>query len=155
MTALPLTFDLADDAATRAFGARLSAILKAGDMVCLSGELGAGKTTLARGLIMALTGTGEVPSPTYTLVQTYAGPEFEIWHFDLYRLKSSDEIWELGVEDAFYDGVCLIEWPSRLGALKPEGTLDIDIKFDGAEEMAGRKATLTFPPYWEERLHDL
>ncbi|MEE9348263.1 MAG: tRNA (adenosine(37)-N6)-threonylcarbamoyltransferase complex ATPase subunit type 1 TsaE [Robiginitomaculum sp.] len=151
MTTDPLTFDLKDEAATRALGARLGARLKAGDIICLSGELGAGKTSLSRGLIMALTGAIEVPSPTYTLVQTYNAPQFEIWHFDLYRLKSPEEIWQLGVEDAFYDGACLIEWPSRLGDLRPEGTLDIEIIFNGD----GRKAIFTPPPHWEARLHDL
>ncbi len=146
------TFDLADDAQTRALGARLSGYLKAGDTLCLTGDLGAGKTTFSRGLIQALCGDDtEVPSPTYTLLQTYETPEFEIWHFDLYRIKSPTEIWELGMEDAIYDGLTLIEWPSMMGDLKPDGTLDIDIRFDGS----GRKAVLSLTPAWKARLDEL
>ena len=152
MTPHTLTFDLADDAATRGFGARLSRYLKAGDTLCLTGDLGAGKTTFSRGLIRALCGDDtEVPSPTYTLLQTYEAAEFEIWHFDLYRIKSPAEIWELGMEDAIYDGLTLIEWPSMMGDLKPEGTLDIAINFDGS----ARKAVLTLTPAWKARLNAL
>lgn len=147
-----LDFSLPDDAAMRAFGARLGPYLKAGDTICLTGDLGAGKTTLSRGLIQALCpDISEVPSPTYTLLQTYSAPGFDIWHFDLYRIKAPSEIWELGMEDAIYDGVTLIEWPQQMGDLKPDGTLDIDIRFDGA----GRKAILYLTPAWKARLHDL
>lgn len=142
---------LPDEAATQELGARLSTCLKRGDVLCLNGGLGAGKTTLSRGLIYALTGNDEVPSPTYTLVQTYEAPNFEIWHFDLYRLKSPSEVWALGIEDALYDGVCLIEWPERLGDLKPDGTIDMTIDFN--ED--GRVATLTHPAAIAERFHDL
>ncbi len=147
-----MAFDLKNDAATRAFGARLSAYLNAGDTLCLTGDLGAGKTTLSRGLIRSLSPkTTEVPSPTYTLLQTYSAPDFDIWHFDLYRLKTPSEIWELGMEDAIYDGLTLIEWPEQMGNLLPDGTLDIDIRFAGA----GRKALLSLTPAWKARLHDL
>src|SRR5689334_12245837 len=96
------TFALPDAAATEAFGARLAASLRVGDVVCLSGDLGAGKTTLARGAITAWTGVNEdAPSPTYTLVQTYDGPRGALWHVDLYRLNRPEEAWELGLEDAF------------------------------------------------------
>ena len=94
------TFILADDAATRALGAALAGLLMAGDVIALHGDLGAGKTTLTRGLIQALCGADEdVPSPTYTLVQAYDGPGFPIWHFDLYRLDRPDEVRELGWDE--------------------------------------------------------
>ena len=151
-----VTFNLTDDAATRALGGRLSAHLKAGDTLCLTGDLGAGKTTFSRGLIRALCGADtEVPSPTYTILQTYDAPDFEIWHFDLYRIKSPTEIWELGMEDAIYDGLTLIEWPSMMGDLKPDGTLDIDIRFDGPARQEARKAVLSLTPAWKARLNDL
>lgn len=139
---------LPDEAATAALGARLAGLSRSGDVICLRAELGAGKTSFSRGFIRALCGDAtEVPSPTYTLVQTYDGPEFEIWHFDLYRLKSPSEVYALGIEDALLDGVCLIEWPERLGSLSPDGTLDIEIKFD--DEC--RTAHLSFPPHWQNR----
>ena len=148
---LSVNIALPDEAATLELGARLSKRLKRGDVVCLNGGLGAGKTTLSRGLIYALTGQDEVPSPTYTLVQTYDAPDFEIWHFDLYRLKSPSEVWALGIEDALYDGVCLIEWPERLGDLKPSGTIDMTIEFEGD----GRAANITYQAAIAERFHDL
>ena len=98
---------LPDVAATLALGQRLGAQMKAGDVVCLWGDLGAGKTTLARGAIEAWTGQAEdAPSPTYTLVQTYEGPRGELWHVDLYRLKRPEDAWELGLEDAFAAAAC-------------------------------------------------
>ena len=142
---------LSDDASTRALGARLAPLLKAGDVICLTGDLGAGKTTVSRGLIMALTDATEVPSPTYTLLQSYEADEFEIWHFDLYRLEAPKDIWALGIEDALDMGVCLIEWPERLETLKPDGTLDIDIWFDDE----GRVALLSGNGHWGERLKGL
>lgn len=145
-----MRIDLPDEAATRALGVRLGAVLRAGDVATLSGPLGAGKTTLARGVVAALMGDGaETPSPTYTLVQTYAGPDFELWHFDLYRLESPEEVYELGFEDALADGACLIEWPERLGALAPPDRLDITLAPHGA----GRRADLTAAgDSWKDRL---
>src|SRR5262245_61100891 len=111
---------LADEAETRALGARLAATLSAGDCVALSGPLGVGKTSCARGAIAAWCGRDEeAPSPTFTLVQIYEGPRGALWHMDLYRLKAPEQAYELGLEDALADAVCLIEWPERLGALLP------------------------------------
>jgi len=120
---------LQDDWATRDFGAKLAKILRAGDVVCLRGDLGAGKTSLARGAIESLCNTDEVPSPTYTLVQTYIAPKFDIWHFDLYRLEEPGDVWELGIEEALDEGVCLIEWPERIENLLSGAELNIEISF--------------------------
>lgn len=140
---------LADAAATEAFGRRLGERLTLGDVVCLAGNLGAGKTTLARGVIEAWTGEQEeAPSPTYTLVQTYEGPRGELWHVDLYRLKRAEEAWELGLEDAFASAATLIEWPERLEGRLPRDRLDIDLSPDHA----GRRAALTAHGAWRERL---
>ncbi len=108
---------------------RLAPLLRTGDVVALWGGLGAGKTVLARALIRARCASAdEVPSPTFTLVQTYPPRppcQGEIWHFDLYRLNDPEEAWELGIEDAFAGGISLIEWPDRLGPLLPPGRLDV------------------------------
>jgi len=140
---------LPDPAATLAFGRRLGAVLEVGDIVCLSGNLGAGKTSLARGAIEAWTGQPEeAPSPTYTLVQTYEGAKGELWHVDLYRLKRPDDAWELGLEDAFAEAACLIEWPERLENQLPANRLDIALSPEGE----GRNAALTAHGAWRTRL---
>jgi tRNA threonylcarbamoyladenosine biosynthesis protein TsaE len=131
-----LTLDLPDEAATAALGARLGAAARAGDVIALVGDLGAGKTTLARALIQHLIGPEtEAPSPTFTLVQTYPGPDFPIWHFDLYRLNEPGEARELGLEEAV-DGLALIEWPERLGRDLPMARLEVRLSFDGAARIA-------------------
>jgi len=140
---------LPDAAATMTLGRRLAEHLTPGDVVCLSGGLGAGKTTLARGAIETWTGERqEAPSPTYTLVQMYDGPKGQLWHVDLYRLKRAEEAMELGLEDAFVEAVCLIEWPERMGALAPSDRLDVTLETDGA----GRRATLTGRGAWRARV---
>ena len=143
---------LPDAAATTALGARIGACLHVSEAVCLSGDLGAGKTTLARGAIEAWTGVREeAPSPTFTLVQAYEGPRGELWHVDLYRLKRVEEAWELGLEDAFGQAACLIEWPDRLEGLLPRDRLDIELTPDGA----GRTAILVAHGGWREKLATL
>jgi tRNA threonylcarbamoyladenosine biosynthesis protein TsaE len=140
---------LTDAAATDALGASLGALMQAGDVICLSGELGAGKTSLARGAIRVWTGSEEeAPSPTYNLVQTYEGLRGALWHCDLYRLKSAEEALEIGIVDAFGDAACLVEWPERLGDFLPRERLDIALTFDGE----GRRAELTGHGTWRERL---
>jgi len=150
MSRIIKTIDLKDEAATQALGAWLAPYLQAGDVVLLKGDLGAGKTTWARGLICALLGNVEVPSPTYTLVQTYTAPEFEIWHFDLYRLKQAEEVWELGIEEALEDGVCLIEWPERIAGYlnDTELTVALSIKDDR------RVVIISGNENWGSRLDD-
>ncbi len=113
---------------SKAFAKKLGTLLVPGDVVLFKGDLGAGKSTLIRSLIQSLCGEStDVPSPSFTLVQTYEAPSFEIWHFDFYRLEDPEEIFELGIEEAFQSGVSLIEWPERLGSLVPKNHLLIEI----------------------------
>ena len=127
----PATLTLADEAATTRLGAAVGALLKVGDAVLLYGDLGAGKSTLARGLVRALTRPDEeVPSPTFTLVQQYepASPTRPfLSHFDLYRLADAEEAFELGLEEAMDEGAIIVEWPQRLGARLPPDRLDIEL----------------------------
>lgn len=103
--------------------------LKAGDVVALYGTLGAGKTAFCRGFIQGLTHTEtDVPSPTFTLLQTYDTPLYPVYHFDMYRLKTPDEAYEIGIEDAFAEGVSLIEWPEKLGYLLPQNHIAVHIE---------------------------
>lgn len=139
--------------ATRALAARLAPLLRAGDIVALSGELGAGKTYFARAIIQALGGPAEVPSPTFTLVQTYDLKPAPVWHFDLYRLANPEDAYELDIEDAFLDAISLIEWPERLGDLLPADRLDVHLAFGDTEE--ARTITLVGGPSWDERLKAL
>lgn len=116
---------------------RLAPRLRPGDVILLSGPIGAGKTHFARALIQArLAADGraeDVPSPTFTLVQVYeAGAE--IWHADLYRLTSAEEVLELGLDEAFETAICLVEWPDRLGGLRPAGALEVTLMPDAAGE---------------------
>lgn len=147
---MSLTLILADEAATQALAVRLAPHLRAGDVVTLRGDLGAGKTALARFLIRHLAGdpAEEVPSPTFTLVQTYEHLSPPIWHFDLYRLTDPGEVVELGWEEA-RDACALVEWPERLGPLLPRDRLDIQLLLDGP---TARRAVITGHGQWESRL---
>ncbi len=120
-----ITVHLPTPEATDAFAARLAPLLTVGHVFLLEGPIGSGKTHFARALIrarLALDGAPveDVPSPTFTLVQTYDTGQCEIWHADLYRLTHPDEVEELGLLDAFDEGICLVEWPDRLGSLTPD-----------------------------------
>jgi tRNA threonylcarbamoyladenosine biosynthesis protein TsaE len=139
---------LADEAASARVGAAIARALQPGEAVCLSGPLGAGKSTLARALIRALTTPDEdVPSPTFTLVQFYDGPRLRIAHFDLYRLTSPDEAYEIGLDEALDDGAAVIEWPERLEGRLPPDRLDVEI---GLLDV-GRSLRLTPHGAWEGR----
>lgn len=146
-----MIFHLPDEAATRRFGAALAPLLRAGDVLALHGGLGAGKTTLCRGLIGALCGSDtDVPSPTYTLVQTYDGPDFPIFHFDLYRLESPDELVELGWDETQI-GLALVEWPAHAGPRLPRWRLDVLLSPDSD----ARKVELeAHGEDWQTRLHE-
>jgi tRNA threonylcarbamoyl adenosine modification protein YjeE len=141
-------FPLPDLDATAKLGAGIAGGLKTGDAVALWGELGAGKTTLARAILRALGVTGEVPSPTFTLVQSYH-TEPCIAHFDLYRLKSAREMEELGFEDALTEGAVLVEWPERAPESLPPDTLHVRMR----HESGMRNARLTGPARWESLIH--
>ena len=136
--------------ASEALGAAVGRALGPGEAVCLWGPLGAGKTTLARGLIGALAGDEEVPSPTFTLVQTYEGRAFPIAHFDLYRVERPRELDELGLDEALDEGAAVIEWPERLGDRLPPDRLDIRLELQGA----GRIARLERHGRWHGRSID-
>lgn len=146
-----LVVTLANLDATARLAAALAPLLRAGDVVALEGDLGAGKTAFARALIRELAaGDEEVPSPTFTLVQTYEAPDFDIWHFDLYRLEKPEDVFELGIEDAMAEGVTLIEWPDRLGRYLPRNRLVV--RMDYADGESARVATLSGGGDWRDRL---
>jgi len=139
---------LADEAATGALGARIAALLRAGDVITLSGPLGAGKTALARAVLRAAGHAGEVPSPTFAIVQPYDELDPPIWHCDLYRLEGPEELDELGLDSVLLDGALLVEWPERAGeAAWPQALrLRLDVREDGS-----RALTWEVPAAWEQR----
>lgn len=127
MVSFAQTYLSSNEEATESLAQTLALISRRGDTYALFGTLGAGKSVFARSFIKALTNVQEVPSPTFTLVQTYDAENFEIYHFDLYRLKSPEEIWELNMEEALYDAVTLIEWPEKMGSYLPRDIFKITI----------------------------
>ena len=149
-----LSIPLPDEAATERLGARLGALLEPGDFIALTGDLGAGKTALARATVRARLGDPdeEVPSPTFTLVKTYDAPDLLITHVDLYRLDRPEDAAELGLGEALDEGALLVEWPDRLGRL-PQDRLDISIRLIG--EGGAREARLTGHGLWAARLQGL
>ena len=145
-------FRLVDDAATARLGAGVAHALALGDAICLWGPLGAGKSTLARGLIRALTTpTEDVPSPTFTLVQFYETPALHLAHFDLYRITRASELAEIGLDEALDDGAAIIEWPERLEGHLPPDRLDIELAAAGKGRDEHRTARLTPHGTWEGR----
>ena len=140
---------LEDEAATEAFGATLARLVEPGDVVALFGALGAGKTTLARGLLRGLGHQGDVASPTFPIVQVYEPPQVRIplWHVDLYRIEDPGEIEELGIDDARGHAALVIEWPERLPSLWPEA-LRLSLRVDGE----GRMLEVDAPEGWRERV---
>jgi len=151
-----LHLDLPDVHATAALAGEIAAVARPGDVIALAGDLGSGKTCFARAFINALPGgpgAEEVPSPTFTLVQCYDRVPAEVWHFDLYRLDRPEEAFELGIEEAFAEGITLIEWPERLGRILPAERLEIAFSF--ATDPGARRAVLTGTGAWRGRLHEL
>ena len=164
-----IRIELSDLAATQRFGGLLAAQLKAGDVIALSGALGAGKSALARAIIQAIDPTeDDVPSPTFTLVQHYALADgTPLWHLDLYRIDDAQDAMALGLDDAFVDAVCLIEWPDRLKKFLPKTNLSIYLYTDETADESGdtandeelgssvRFADVTAPPNWSDRITGL
>jgi tRNA threonylcarbamoyladenosine biosynthesis protein TsaE len=143
---------LVDAEATARLGAGIARALERGEAVCLTGTLGAGKSTLARGLIRALTRPDEdVPSPTFTLVQFYESPALPLAHFDLYRLSRAEEAYEIGLDEALEDGAVVIEWPERLEGRLPTDRLDIDLSIIGPAGGETRLARVTPQGRWQGR----
>jgi tRNA threonylcarbamoyladenosine biosynthesis protein TsaE len=153
-----MTIHLASESGTRSLAARLAALVRPGDVLCLFGDLGAGKTSFARAFIRALTAADqEVPSPTFTLVQIYetgdSADSLTIWHADLYRLSSPDEAAELGIEEAFAEAVVLIEWPERALEILPAKRLELHLEF--CDKISERSIALLGDAHWRDRLGDL
>lgn len=141
--------DLADPAATEALGRRIAPLLRAGDVIALFGDLGAGKTSLARGILAALGLPGEAPSPTFAIVQPYAPPEVSlpVAHVDLYRIDAPEDAEELGLDELLEDGALIVEWPERLGTGLWPGALILRLEPFGS----GRRLTWEAPAAWEAR----
>jgi tRNA threonylcarbamoyladenosine biosynthesis protein TsaE len=138
---------LEDEEATARTGAALAARVRAGDVITFSGPLGVGKTALARGFLAALGHRGEVPSPSFAIVQPYEEVDPPVWHVDLYRIESASELYELGLDSAG-DAVLLVEWPERAGDNAWPDALRLSLDF--VEEDA-RRLTAKVPPSWEGR----
>jgi len=135
---------------TQAFAQRIAPHLRQGDVVALQGDLGTGKTAFARALLYALGVTDDVPSPTFTLLQSYDVNGVLISHFDLYRLKSPDELDELGWEDALADGIALVEWPERAVGRLPTDSLVLRFALD---EKGERSCVVEAQGKWQEIMH--
>lgn len=154
----PREIPLDDEAATARLAARVAGVVRPRDVIALAGPLGAGKTAFARAFLGALARRrgvappDDVPSPTFTLVQTYALGGAAVWHFDLYRLSRPDDAVELGLDEALADGISLIEWPERLGRLMPPDRLEIALAYAGADRPHSRRVRLTGHGSWAGRV---
>jgi tRNA threonylcarbamoyladenosine biosynthesis protein TsaE len=141
---------LANEAETHAVGQALAGMLRSGDVIALFGDLGAGKTSLARGILSGLGLREEAPSPSFPLVIPYDPPtvSLPVWHVDLYRIDAPEQVEELGLDEALIDGALIIEWPDRLGAALWPEALKLTLEPD---EKSGRRLTAQVPPSWEGR----
>jgi len=140
MNEYKLAFVCNNEKETVNLGKKIARLCQRGDIFALYGTLGAGKSVLARAIVQEICGMTEVPSPTFTLVQMYEAPNFEIYHYDLYRIKSPEEVFELNIEEAMFEGVCLIEWPDKMGGYLPRHA--IKLKITPKEE--NRQIEITF-----------
>ncbi|MEX0306484.1 MAG: tRNA (adenosine(37)-N6)-threonylcarbamoyltransferase complex ATPase subunit type 1 TsaE [Ruegeria sp.] len=153
---LPLKLSLKSPQETASIAARLGGALQAGDTILLEGAIGSGKTHFARALIQSSLAVPEdVPSPTFTLVQVYETQLGEIWHSDLYRLTSVEEIEELGLAEAFDLGICLIEWPEKLGPLTPQSALLIRFAADPDDQDTRHVVLSWSDPKWNTKLEKI
>lgn len=135
-----LDISVSDEAGTTRLAQAVGACLQVGDVVLLRGTLGAGKTAFSRALIRSVVGDPDliVPSPTFTFSQIYTTPDLTLTHFDLYRMSEPEEVFDLGWDDALAEGVTLVEWPERLGALQPSEALSLALVLDPDQETARR-----------------
>ena len=150
-----LQLELPNLSATQKLGTLLADGLTAGDIISLSGPLGAGKSALARSIIVSANpNETDVPSPTFSLVQTYElADRTPLWHLDLYRIENPEDAMQLGLDEAFVDAVCLIEWPDRLKSFLPKSALSIHLNLAYDDDSDGiRFADITAPPHWFDRL---
>ncbi len=158
---MTLTLTISEEAESKAVGARLGTILKGGDIICLAGPLGAGKSTLCRAAIQAactLKPPSDIPSPTFTLVESYDGDRAPIHHYDLYRLEKASDVYELRIEEAMENDICLIEWAERIAELLPPNCLIISINpvYDetGNPVVSARTINFIGDHSWETRIMD-
>ena len=150
----PLIVELPDEAATLRLGQALARLARPGDVIAREGALGCGKTALARAFIRARAGVEEeVPSPTFTLAQSYDTADGTVWHFDLYRLEKAEDALELGIEEAFAEAITLIEWPERLGPWLPADRLAVHLAAGAMP--TERRATLIGGGVWTTRLREM
>ena len=140
--------NLPDEAATATLGAWLARQLKGGDVIALSGGLGAGKTTLVRHLLATLGHEGEVPSPSFAIVQPYDHMMLAVWHADLYRIEDPSELVEIGLDSIGDDAALLVEWPERAGPSAWPDALRLTLEITGPEQ---RRLTAIVPAAWEGR----
>jgi tRNA threonylcarbamoyl adenosine modification protein YjeE len=145
MSGIDVSVTLSDEAATEALGTGIASALRAGDAVLLSGPLGAGKTVLARAILRALGITDRVPSPSFTLVQSYETRNFTVRHFDLYRIERESDLIELGLQDALSQGAVIVEWPEHAFGQMPDSALKIELC---PSEREARTARLTGGDRW-------
>lgn len=144
---------VASEADTVQIAEFVASIARRGDIIALSGDLGAGKTAFARGFIRSLAGgQQDVPSPTFTLLQVYDAEPTPIYHFDFYRIETPEEVWELGFDEAPAEGIVLIEWPERLGPLTPADRLAITISAPPDAGETERHIAIAAGASWGERL---